>query len=99
MFQTFSSGKFPSSLKVSKVIPVFKKVSPLDPSNYRPISLLSNIDKIFEKLIYSRVILFLESNSAIYSKQLGFRKAHSTNYALMSMIERIQSQLDKGLSS
>ena len=93
---SFSSGKFPSSLKVSKVIPVFKKASPLDPSNYRPISLLSNIDKIFEKLMYSRVILFLESNSAIYSKQFGFRKAHSTSHALISMIERIQSQLDRG---
>ena len=93
---SFSTGKFPSSLKVSKVIPVFKKASPLDPSNYRPISLLSNIDKIFEKLMYSRVVLFLESNSAIYPKQFGFRKAHSTNHALISMIERIQSHLDSG---
>ena len=93
---SFSSGKFPSSLKVSKVIPVYKKASPLQPSNYRPISLLSNIDKIFEKLMYSRVISFLEANSVIYQKQFGFRKAHSTNHALISMIERIQSQLDKG---
>ena len=65
-------------------------------AGYRPISLLSNIDKIFEKLMYSRVVLFLESNSSIYPKQFGFHKAHSTSHALISMIERIQSQLDKG---
>ena len=46
--------------------------------------------------MYSRVISFLEANSVIYQKQFGFRKAHSTNHALISMIERIQSQLDKG---
>ena len=55
---SFSTGQFPSKLKTAKVIPIFKKDSPLECSNYRPISLLSNIDKIFEKLMYSRVIKF-----------------------------------------
>ena len=75
---SFSTGQFPSKLKTAQVIPIFKKDSPLECSNYRPISLLSNIDKIFEKLMYSRVIKFLEASHCIYPLQFGFRK-HSTN--------------------
>ena len=93
---SFQSGIFPSTLKISKIIPCFKKGSPLDPSNYRPISLLSNIDKIFEKLIYCRIYSFLESNKIIYHRQFGFRKGHSTEHALLSMVERIQKCLDNG---
>ena len=58
---TFETGIFPDSLKLVKVIPIFKnKGSDQDVNNYRPISLLSNIDKIFEKLVASRLNLFLE---------------------------------------
>ena len=59
---SFSTGCFPDVLKTAKVIPVFKKDSSLEVSNYRPISLLSNIDKIIEKLMYARVIKFLEQS-------------------------------------
>ena len=52
------TGVFPSVLKTAKVVPVFKKDSKLDYSNYRPISLLSNIEKILEKFMYKRYILF-----------------------------------------
>lgn len=93
---SFSTGQFPSALKLSRVVPVFKKGSPLETSNYRPISLLSNIDKIFEKLMYSRVISFLEANNVIYSRQFGFRKSYSTTHALISMIERLRKCLDDG---
>ena len=93
---SFSTGQFPSALKLSKVIPIFKKGSPLQTSNYRPISLLSNIDKIFEKLMYSRVYSFLEANNVIYSRQFGFRKSYSTTHALISMVERLRRCLDDG---
>ena len=49
---SFTTGIFPTNLKTAKVIPVYKKESKLEVNNYRPISLLSNIDKVFEKLIY-----------------------------------------------
>ena len=49
---SFSTGSFPSILKTAKVVPVFKKGSKLDCFNYRPISLLSNVEKILEKLMY-----------------------------------------------
>ena len=51
---SFSTGVFPTILKTAKVVPIHKKNSKLEVSNYRPISLLSNIDKIFEKLMHSR---------------------------------------------
>ena len=54
---SFITGVFPSVLKTGKVVPVFKKDSKLDYSNYRPISLLSNIEKIFEKLIMKDLYL------------------------------------------
>ena len=53
--QSFSSGIFPSILKTSKTIPIYKKGSKLECSNYRPISLLSNIDIILERLMYNRL--------------------------------------------
>ena len=73
--RSFEMGVFPSVLKISKVIPVFKnKGSPLEVSNYRPISLLSNFEKIYEKTMYSRLMNFLTTLNQIYSKQFGFRK-------------------------
>ena len=96
---SFSIGKFPAMLKVVKVIPVFKKDSQLECCNYRPISLLSNIDKIIEELMYSRVIKFLDNCNSIYPQQFGFRKNHSTNDALINITENIQSSLDKGHSA
>ena len=71
--RSFETGTFPSLLKTSKVVPVFKnKGSPLEVSNYRPISLLSNIEKIYEKVMYSRVTNFLDSHNLIYSRQIWF---------------------------
>ena len=82
---SFVTGKFITSLKNVKVVPVYKnKGSPLDINNYRPISLLSNIDKIFEKLVHSRLVSFLNSNNLLSNKQFGFRKKHSTIHALIA---------------
>ena len=90
------TGVFPSVLKTAKVIPVFKKDSKLDYSNYRPISLLSNIEKILEKLMYRRLCTFLNNNNIIYDLQFGFRKQYSTSHALISITENIPKALDNG---
>ena len=63
-------------------------------SNYRPISLLSNLDKIIDKLMYNQIIEFLEDNKIIYHKQFGFCKNSSTTHAIITLIENIQSALD-----
>ena len=71
---SFMTGVFPSVLKTAKVVPVFKKDSKLDYSNYRPISLLSNIEKILEKLMYKRLYTSLDNKDIICDLQFGFRQ-------------------------
>ena len=94
---TFETGIFPSSLKIVKVIPIFKnKGSKLDINNFRPISLLSNIDKIFEKLVHNRLTSFLIKHNLLFNKQFGFRQSHSTNQALITLTESIRKSLDNG---
>ena len=92
---SFSTGIYPNNLKIAKIIPVFKnKGSILQCNNYRPISLLSNINKIFEKLMYTRLYNFLDIHNCIYNLQFGFREKHSTNHALFSITEKIREALD-----
>ena len=87
---------FPSVLKTAKVIPVFKKDSKLDYSNYRPIALLSNIEKILEKLMYKRLYTFFNKNNVIYNLKFGFRQQYSTSHALINITENIRKALDGG---
>ena len=73
------TGVFPSVLKTAKVVPVFKEDSKLDYSNYRPISLLSNVEKILEKLMYNRLYTFLNNSNIIsitYSLDLDNNALH-----------------------
>ena len=92
---SLSTGQHPELLKVAKTIPVFKKGSRLLVSNYRPICLLSNINKILEKLVFSRIYNFLDDFKCIYPLQFGFRAKHSTNHALIDITENIRHALDK----
>ena len=93
---SFASGRYPDSLKIAEIIPAFKKGSRLSVNNYRPISLLSNINKIFEKLMFNRLYNFLNLHSCIYDLQFGFRSQHSTVHTLISITEKIREALDKG---
>ena len=68
---SFTTGSFPTLLKTANVIPIHKKESKLDYTNYRPISLLSNLDKILEKLMHNRLYKFLNDNNIIYPLQFG----------------------------
>ena len=93
---SFKNGIFPEFLKISTIIPIYKKDSKLKVANYRPISLLSNINKILEKLMFQRLYTFLEKNKCIYDLQFGFRQNHSTNHALLSMTQEIKDTIEKG---
>ena len=86
---SFSSGVFSSILKTARVIPVHNKDSKLEFSNYRPISLLSKIEKILERLMCNRMYKFFSDNNLIYSLQFGFRQKYSTVHALISLTENI----------
>ena len=92
---SFETGIHPNLTKTSNVIPAHKKGSQLEANNYRPISLISNISKIIEKIVYKRLYNFLETNVILYEQQYGFRNNHSTNHALIEITEKIREALDK----
>ena len=87
-------GKFPDLLKIAEVCPIYKKGDKSKCENYRPISLLSNLSKLFERAMHTRLYEFLENSDALYNLQFGFRKNFSTNHALLSIVEEIRKNLD-----
>ena len=91
---SFITGVFPSLLKTAKVVSVLNSKS--NYSSYRPILLLSNIEKILKELMYTFLYTFLDYNNIIYDLQFGFRQQHSTFYALINITENIRKALDDG---
>ena len=79
---SFNKSMLPNILKIGNVTLIFKNNDPDLCNKYRPISLLSNISKIFEKVIHARLSEFLSRNNVLYEKQFGFRNQHSTNHVL-----------------
>ena len=96
---SFSTGLVPHQFKVARVVPFHKIGSSYLVSNYRPISLLSIFNKIIEKLMYNRIITYLEKFSILHNNQLGFRSKHSTTHALLLLTDKIQRSVDDGTYS
>ena len=92
--RSFKDGIFPSELKLSRVVPIFKCGDSTALSNYRPISILSFFSKIFEKLLYKGLLNFLDANDIIYKHQFGFRERHSTQQAIITLVEKITGAWD-----
>ena len=92
--ESFETGIFPNKLKIAKVIPILEKGLTTKKSNYRPISLLSIFNKIFEKLMYQSLYKFLAAHELLFNLQFGFRSGHSTDHALVILTENIKSSLD-----
>ena len=88
-----SIKSFPDELTVADVIPVFKKEDPNNKANYRPISLLPIISKIFERVLFEQIEKF--SEKILSPKLSGFRKGHSTQHALLNLLKNWQKTLDK----
>ena len=91
---SFAEGKFPDLLKIANVCPIYKKGDRNKCENYRPISLLSNLSKLFERAMHTRLYNFLSTNKSLYELQFGFRHKYSTNHALLSIVEKIRESLD-----
>ena len=84
-----STGVFPDKLKIARVVPIFKKGSKSELSNYRPISVLPAFSKILEKCIYNRLSDFLNECSIMTPFQYGFRSGHSTSHALIDLVYKV----------
>ena len=94
--QSFVSGVFPRALKIAKVKCLFKKGDPENPSNYRPISFLQAFSKIFEKVILKQLMHYFQSHDLLFKSQYGFRAQHSTEHAVLELVDRVSSLMDTG---
>ena len=91
--QSLLQGVFPDLLKIAKVIPIFKKDDSHEISNYRPISILPSISKVLEKIVYNRLINFVNTHQILNLNQYGFRKNHSTDLALVQIYDKITNAI------
>ena len=89
-----SRGCMPQILKTSLIIPIYKAGIKTDLANYRPISLLSYMDKVLEKAIHKRLYDYLNKNNFFCENQFGFRENHSTELALLSLTDRVYEAVD-----
>jgi hypothetical protein len=92
---SLANGTFPSKLKTSRTVPIFKAGSPLLCDNYRPISLLSTLSKLLEKIVCKQLVAHLEGNSLIYAHQYGFQHGKSTEHNLIQLTNYLHSALNE----
>ena len=93
--QSSSSGIFPDSQKVEKVTPIHKAGDSSDLGNYGPISVLPCFPKIFERIMYNRVYKYLQENKILYYKQFGFKAGHSTDHAIVQLLDQIYENFEE----
>ena len=89
-------GQVPEDFKLARVTPIHKKGSTLEPGNYRPVSILSSISKVMERLVYEQVEKYLATKNLMYQFQSGFRTNHSTDTCLLYLTDCIKYEVDAG---
>jgi len=92
--KSIEDGVVPTGLKIAKVIPIYKTEDRKLVSNYRPISVLPAFSKIIERLMYNRLINFLNKHDILSPNQYGFRKNLSTSMALLDLVDKLSSSID-----
>ena len=85
---------FPETFKHALVTPVYKKDDETDEKNYRPVSLTTNLSKVFERLMSDQMMRFLCQHNLLSNTQFGFRPGFSTTDALLYTIEKWRAALD-----
>ena len=86
---SLKTGVFPDSLKIAKVIPIFKQGSRLLCNNFRPTSILSALSKIFEKCVLNQITFYFILEGLFTDNQYGFRRGRTTTDCLVDLIEEI----------
>ena len=94
--QSINTGIFPEDLKTAIISPIYKSGSKNECCNYRPISVLSTVAKILEKLISVQLYEYLEKNAILASDQFGFRKIFSTETAMLNVTNKWLINMDRG---
>ena len=92
---SLATGKFPKEMKIANILPIYKSEAHYLFTNYRPISVLTVLSKIFERIFYIRLKDFLSANNILYKFQFGFREGFSTDAALVTLLDKITQSLDK----
>ena len=85
---------FPHDLKLADVAPIYKKKSKASKDNYRPVSILSNISKVYERCIYDQIQTYFDKILSKY--QCGFRKGYNSQHCLIALIEKWKKSVDNG---
>ena len=91
--RSIDDGDFPNNLKLADITPVHKKDDRTDKTNYRPVSILPAISKIYERIIFYQIDKFMDNK--ISKHQCGFRKGYSAQHCLIVMLEKWRASLDK----
>ena len=81
-------------LKIAKVSPIFKKGDASSFNNYRPVSVLPSVSKVFEKILYNQISEYFSEHNLFFKSQYGFRKYHSTEFATLELVDKIIQAMD-----
>ena len=95
---TLREGRVPEDWKTANVVPIFKAGSLSKAENYRPVSLTSQVCKMFEALVRDALVSYLETNKLLRTSQHGFRKGRSCLTNLLTFLDRVTDGLDRGES-
>ena len=93
---SFENGVFPTELNIANVVPIYKPGDEMIFTNYRPVSVSPVFSNLLERLMYNRLIEFINTNNLLYEYQFGFQKRKSTRMALIFLIDKITEALDQG---
>ena len=93
---SITSGVVPNDMKMARIKPLYKKNSPLDVGNYRPVSILSIVSKILERSVHTQLSEFLCENNILFELQSGFRDKYSTDTCLIHLLDYMRDNNAKG---
>ena len=91
---SLQTGIFRDELKIARVTPLFKEDENYELGNYSPISVLPSFSKILEEIMYIRLHKYLTDNSILYKKQFGFQEGHSTEHAIVQLVDQIRNSFE-----